>query len=281
MVFHVTQISDTHLSRARPFFQPNFACVARHLAASRCDLVINTGDIALDGAERPDDLWFAREQHETLGVPFRVIPGNHDLGDNPVPGHAPRQAITDGRRAAYRAVFGEDWWSIDREGWRLVGLNAQLLGSGLPVEEEQWAFLRDSFASAGARSVALFTHKPLFLADADETPDVWYRYVARGPRQRLLDLSNGARVRVIACGHVHQHRRAMHDDSEHVWAPSSAFVLDDKVQARLGDKRVGFVDYVFDADRVSITMRVADGMVDHDLAHFPQAYDHHAIVASV
>ena len=52
MTFRVAQISDTHLSREKPFFVENFTIVATALAASGPDLVLNTGDMSLDGIEK-------------------------------------------------------------------------------------------------------------------------------------------------------------------------------------------------------------------------------------
>ena len=75
MAFRVLQISDTHISRERPFFVPNVEAILGHVAATRPDLVVNTGDVALDGVARPDDLAFARELHDRLAAPYRAIPG--------------------------------------------------------------------------------------------------------------------------------------------------------------------------------------------------------------
>jgi hypothetical protein len=98
---------------------------------------------------------YARDQHDRLGVPLRFIPGNHDLGDNPSPGHEAAPPIAEDYRARFCRLFGEDWWSHDRDAWRLVGINAQLLGSGLDAEAAQWDFLETAFAAA-RRPIALF-----------------------------------------------------------------------------------------------------------------------------
>ena len=159
--FRVIQISDTHLSRAAPWFVPNFEAMVGIVSAERPDLVVNAGDISLDGAIREDDLVAARSCHAALDVPFRAVPGNHDLGDNPWrPEVAP--AIDGERRLQYLRHFGEDFWLVDTGPWVLVGINAQLFGSGLASEAEQWMFLGAVPAQADGRSVALFTHKPLF-----------------------------------------------------------------------------------------------------------------------
>ena len=47
--FTLIQVSDTHLSRERPFFVPNWDAVVAHVNAARPDLLLNTGDIALNG----------------------------------------------------------------------------------------------------------------------------------------------------------------------------------------------------------------------------------------
>ena len=84
--FKLIQVSDTHLSRQRPFFVSNWDAVVAHVNAAQPDLVLNSGDIALNGENVPDDLAFSAEQHGRLTVPVRTIPGNHDIGDNPSPG---------------------------------------------------------------------------------------------------------------------------------------------------------------------------------------------------
>jgi 3',5'-cyclic AMP phosphodiesterase CpdA len=270
-VFRVIQISDTHLSREKAWFAPNFAAVTRIVSAEAPDLVVNTGDIALDGVAREDDLAFARACHDTLDVPVRTIPGNHDVGDNPWRQHD--TVITDERLSRYRRHFGDDFWIVDAGLWLLVGLDAQLLGSGLPAEEEQWTVLASVTARAGGRPVALFIHKPLFDRHPDEI-DVNQRYVTPDNRHRLTDGLRGADLRLVASGHVHQHRRHHVGGVEHCWAPSTAYVLPDRRQPRIGVKRVGYVDYRFHEAGVDATVVEAPELTNHDLDEFPLAYAH-------
>ena len=101
MTFRIAQISDTHLSRERPFFSGNFARVATHLRADPPDLVINSGDMALDGPSRDSDLAEARSLHDAIGLPCRFIPGNHDCGESQdAPAHPALLPITHERRRA-------------------------------------------------------------------------------------------------------------------------------------------------------------------------------------
>ena len=270
--FRVIQISDTHLARDRDWFRPNFEAVVGIVAARRPDLVINSGDIALDGAGREDDLVFARRCHDALDAPLRAIPGNHDVGDNPWrPSLEP--VINDERLARYRRNFGDDFWTVDAGDWVLVGLDAQLFGSGLAAEAEQWSLLDEMPARAAGRPIALFLHKPLFQVDPAETA-VNGRYVTPDSRRRLHDAFADTKLRLVASGHVHQHRRHRFGDVDYCWAPSTAYVLPDQRQPVIGHKRVGYVEYAFEPDGVEITVVEAPALTNHDLVDFPLAYGH-------
>ena len=269
-MFRVVQISDTHLSPHAAAFLPNFDAIVRIIASRRPDLVVNTGDIALDGARREDDLVFARRCHDRLDAPWVAIPGNHDLGDNPWRADLP-ELITDDRLARYRRHFGDDSWLVDAGDWLLAGVNAQLFGSGLVAEEAQWALLRSASDRAAGRPIALFIHKPLFRDDPAES-DVSGRYVTPDSRRRLEAALRDADVRLVASGHVHQHRRHRAGGVAHSWAPSMAFILPDSRQPVIGVKRVGYVSYTFGAGTVDIETVEPPELTTHDRASFPDLY---------
>src|SRR6476660_9234578 len=88
MTFRIAQISDTHLSDSKPFFVDNFVRIGEAIKQSRPDLMLNSGDISLDGAGSEADLAAAKLLHDGLDLPTRFLPGNHDLGDSQdSPGH--------------------------------------------------------------------------------------------------------------------------------------------------------------------------------------------------
>ena len=270
--FRVIQISDTHLCRDRAWFLPNFEAIVGIVSGRHPDLVVNTGDIALDGVAREDDLTFARACHDAFDVPLRAIPGNHDVGDNPWrAGLEP--TITDERLTRFRRHFGPDFWTVDAGAWILVGLDAQLFGSGLAAEDEQWSFLAALPARAAGRPLALFLHKPLFEHDASETV-VSGRFVTPDSRRRLRQALHDTDLRLVASGHVHQHRRHRVGEVDYCWAPSTAYVLPDRRQPVIGHKRVGYVEYTFDPAGVEITVVEAPALANHDLDDFPLAYAH-------
>jgi len=270
MTFRVAQISDTHLSRDKPFFVENFNIVAAALAASAPDLVVNTGDLSLDGVTEESDLAEARRLHDAIGLPTLFIPGNHDLGEgHDVPG-SKEAPISMASRQRYLHHFGDDFWEFDAPGWRLIGVNSQLLASNLGPAPLQLDFVAQA-SSCEERQLALFVHKPLFDTSLHETA-VTGRFVNPGARARLMAAFSLVRPSVIASGHVHQYRSTLIGAVRHVWAPSTGFVIPHTHQPRYGEKEVGYVDHRFEPDgtHTSAFVRVA-GLKRLDISDFAEA----------
>jgi len=168
-LFRLTQISDSHLSRRYPTFSKNFHRVCEHIDTTRPDLVINTGDLGFDGFEYPDDLAFARSEHDALAIECRYLPGNHDLGDNPTEvGPPPPQLASDAHRQAYRSIFGEDRWRFDAAGWSFIGLNSLVMNNRPRLRDRAVRVAERRAFPAQGGPLALFLHKPLFLNAPDD-----------------------------------------------------------------------------------------------------------------
>ena len=268
--FRLTQISDTHLSRGRPFtpLTDNFQRVSAHIDASRPDLVINSGDLSWDGPSNRGDLEFARELHAALPVDCRYLPGNHDIGDNPTAvGPVPKQPATEQERQKYLSVIGEDRWRFDAAGWSFIGLNSLIMNTGIESEAEQFGWLASELASTNGRPVALFLHKPLYLNTPDdpETEGTAIRYVPQPRRRSLIEMFDNVDLRLVASGHVHQRRDFTFGNTRHVWAPSAGFILPDRMQEVIGVKEVGLVEYRFQPDSFEVRYVRAPGQTDVDL----------------
>jgi predicted phosphodiesterase len=268
----VLVVSDSHLSTRTPEALDNWGAVVRHVAAGRHDLVLHVGDVTADGAKDPDDLALARVELGRLDARVRAVPGNHDVGDNPVDGglagdyEAP---VGSERIDRFRAEIGPDRWALDLPGWRVVGLNGLLFGSGLDAEGEQWRWLAEALPPEGDpdpdRRVALVLHKPLAAPPPheDATP---YRYTPPTARERLRAALAGRRLGLVVSGHVHQFARHEHDGVVHLWAPTTWATIPDRFQRALGEKRCGVVELTLHDDgTVDAEATVPDGMVDHVL----------------
>ena len=248
--FRLTQVSDTHLSRGRPFAKltDNFHRVSEHIDASRPDLVINSGDVSWDGPTNRADLEYAKELHAALPVECRYLPGNHDIGDNPTAvGAAPAHRANEESRAAFVEMFGEDRWQFEAAGWRFIGLNSLIMNTGIPSETEQQDWLRSELSGANGKPIALFLHKPLFLktpGDPEEAGSA-IRYVPQPVRTRLVQMLAAHDVRLVASGHVHQRRDFTYGRTRHVWSPSAGFTIPDRIQEMIGTKETGLVEYRF------------------------------------
>lgn len=230
----VIQISDTHLSTGKAQFAANWAPLAGWIAEMRPDLVIHTGDVTVDGADVEEDLRHCAALMRGLGLKFRAVPGNHDVGDAP----GSRQSVTMERLARWRAHFGADRWFEDFAGWRLVGIDAMIFGGG-PEEADQFAWLEEVMAGASGRRIAWFLHKPLFLENPDEG-DVGYWSIRPEPRRKLLKMRQQHDVGLIASGHLHRAHRLTLGPTNFVWAPSSAFLVGPAIQPEMpGEKQLG------------------------------------------
>jgi len=234
----IIQISDTHLSPGKAHFTDNWAPLARWIGEQSPDLVIHTGDVTVDGADVTEDLRYAAELMRGLGVRFRAVPGNHDVGD---PRHS-RQPVNGERLQRWRAHFGPDRWVEDVEDCRLIGFDAMLLGSGEREEGLQADWLDGVMRAAADRRIAWFLHRPLFLDSPDES-DTGYWSVKPQPRSWLVERMQRHSVALVASGHLHKAHDFVRNGTRYIWGPSSAFLVVPRLKAppMAGEHRLGAV----------------------------------------
>lgn len=240
----VIQISDLHVDPSDPVGRDRYERVRRAVDQRRPDLIINTGDVSDDGLAKPDMFPELQRWLEAFDAPVLSVPGNHDIG-NKVGEEPPN--VTQDYLDAYLTVFGDDRFSCERAGWRLIGINSMLLGTDLEREAGQfeWARAQLDEAEADGQSVALWMHMPLFLQSPDEQVVGGSLYWVPDPRVRdaWLELVDRPCVRLIANGHVHWYATMQANDTQWVWAPSlQGLVVDDYLFPR-GGNAVGFISY--------------------------------------
>lgn len=272
----IAVVSDTHLAPGAHAFLAGAERALDWVGLTRPDLVVHLGDVTADGVLAPVQFGYARDVLARLSAPAVFTPGNHDVGDTPPKGGHGEPALSIDALAAFRAAFGADRWSLRADGWLLIGVNAQLLDAGVQGTEAereevaQAAWLEALLADAD-RPIALFLHKPLFLETPDEAPD-HPRYAPRAARARLLALFAGRDLRLVVSGHAHQSRQTEIAGVTHAWAPSTAFIIPDRLQPRLGEKRCGVLHIELTPGGAQVRSLTPEGMASPDLFDHADVY---------
>jgi 3',5'-cyclic AMP phosphodiesterase CpdA len=254
-------LSDLHLSPVHGFFWENFRLAAAAADAAGAEAVVVNGDLCINGPDSDAEMDFAAEALRRLRAPVLALPGNHDVGDEP-PGQDKAQLVDPARLARWDARFGADRFAHDAGAWRLLGVNAQLLGSGLAREAEQAEWLAAELAAAGDRPVALVLHKPLFVEHAAED-QATVSSVNPAPRARLLELLGRSSVRMVVSGHLHAARDRVVDGVRHLWLPATAFL---GAGGHGGTPAVGAVVVDFSGLEAVVAPLPVPAMTPHDLA---------------
>lgn len=249
----ILHITDTHLSGTHPVFQLNWRLFAQRVKELAPDLVIHTGDAAISDPDRPQDIAFARDEMERLGLRYLIVPGNHDVGDNPLKADwLPRQPkiCTDERRAAWLESFGPDFWMEEIGGYRFLGLNAQLFGTGLEAEAAQWALLQDTLNTQGT-PIVLVSHKPLYSqVDGSDLP---LNAIPEDASREIEAKAAEAGVILHMSGHLHRHKIVERAGFPRMWGASTAFVCShDRMSRRNGRIEVGMQSVTLDGSTASL-----------------------------
>ncbi len=253
----IVQLSDTHISHLGGTPIKNFWLLIAYLNDELLpDLVINTGDVVIINPDSVEDREAAWHLHQHVDAPLRVLPGNHDVGE---PGDDPWMglSVTSDRIAGFTDTWGADRFfelglaGNKADGWAFVGVNSQVMSSGLPEEAEYWEWLADVAAETRGKSVMLFLHKPLWFLGRYQ-PGIT---IAEADRERVLSVFAGTDLRVVANGHVHRYRQGFEGDVLTVWAPSLTFASPPSEEFGLEASQSGVVEYLIDGDQVEVQYR--------------------------
>jgi 3',5'-cyclic AMP phosphodiesterase CpdA len=193
-------------------------------------------------------------------APIHVVPGNHDTGET---GPAPWMGFhaTSERVQAHRRGFGADGFAETYDGWTLVGLNSEMMGSGIPEEGEQWSWLGETLGST-SRKVAVFQHKPVWRPR--RMPPEALISIPPSSRRRLLSLLRGHELRSVGTGHLHSQRTNYRGGVLEQWGPSVTFT------SNRPSSRLGLLEWRFGRDDVQTTMHQPPGLVAKDFLEIPE-----------
>ncbi len=259
----ILQLTDAHLSPRTRLFRDNLALLRTWAEANPPDLVVASGDLSLDGAGREEDLEFAAAQHRAFPAPLLALPGNHDTGSHPRT--MPDQPFDSERLDRFRRHLGAGRGLVDLPGWRVVGLNTEVMGTGHAEEAAQAAFIAEAAAGAGERRIALFLHKPVFLTRRDD-PTFDYWSVPPAARPALAPLLDHPGLRLVASGHVHLHHAFVQGRVSFQWAPPISFVVPPEMQEGVPGTRItGALLHRLHDDHVETELLRPPGLLLQDL----------------
>jgi 3',5'-cyclic AMP phosphodiesterase CpdA len=220
----IVQLSDTHISHLGGATTENLRAFVDLINAINPTFVVHSGDVAILDPDQADDREAARELLAGIQAPLRVLPGNHDVGERPDNAWA-GLVVTPERLAAFESTFGPDHWLELVGDWAVIGLNSEIMGSGLAEEEAQWEWLATLPAQIGTRPTLIFSHKPVW----NPYPEVTEHNIAipDESKTRLLAALDGVTLAALGSGHLHHYAVATetHGDAEilTVSAPATGF----------------------------------------------------------
>jgi len=206
-VTRIVQVSDTHISAAGP--PPTWQAFRSWLLADPPDLLVHTGDIVIEDPDNALDRAAARRLFDELDVDQLFIPGNHDVG------YYDQPRLLPARLDEFRSTWGGDRFACEIGGWRLIGVDAYLLGHDSDLGREHDAWFSDSLRVGG--STIVFVHQPPFV----DRIDGWE--MAQHACDAFAAAIAGRDIALVASGHRHCSALLTVDGQRTMWAPSLTF----------------------------------------------------------
>lgn len=288
-LFRFAIVSDTHIrpkesDQSSPWIVNTFANgrarrLVSLLRAHAPEFVIHLGDMVHPLPSLPsygDAVEEAKRIFAPLQVPLYLIPGNHDVGDKPMPG-MPAAPATAEDVATYRDAFGPDWQVFEYGGCRFVLLDAAILNTGLPVEAEQRAWAEATLSTPYEGRTFVCIHYPPFILSPDEPSN--YDNLDEPGRGWLLDLVARTKVSAMFSGHVHNFFYNRLDGMEAYVLPALSFVRQDYSELFRGGPghefgrddadKLGFVMVDVYPDRIVPRLVRTHGIEDEEGAPVP------------
>ena len=259
----IVQVSDTHVSRKRPYFVDNWDVFVEEMRRQPADFIVHAGDVSFDGADDEDDIAFARREKDRLRAPWIAIPGNHDVGKSPLAVQL-GQPVNAERMARWRRHYGDSRWCRDVGSWRPSASTRHCLEAVTRKSASRLRFWSDRWRSArGTRSCCSSTCRR--SRTSRRRPAFTTMAVPAAARTWLLNVCLRNGVAVIA-GHLHVYRRMEYRGIEIVWAPATSFFnIVEKQRRGLGVPRAGYVGWTLKDRAISHRLVEPPLMITHDV----------------
>jgi 3',5'-cyclic-AMP phosphodiesterase len=229
--YRIALVSDPHCSPDPRYaaYVKNFDRVIDEVNGANVDGVLIAGDLAQDA--RPECFALFKQMAARFHAPMRCVPGNHDIGNRPLPAKA--GTVTEARIAAYESAAGPPSFVTDvLPGVRVIGIASSLLDTALPRAQQQWDMLEHELAHPTGQITLVLTHYPPFNSTPEEKDE--YFNVGLAARMRWLELMKRGGVTAVLSGHLHRPVTLEWQGMPIIGAPAVSFGLPE------GQQQVGW-----------------------------------------
>jgi len=249
--------------RYAPAWMKNWQTAKEQILEINPDLLLIPGDLTRDGSIHRFELDAMKKDLDALALPYHVVPGNMDAGNK----HTDRAGmfreghdqcrdielnITSDQLQQFASVFGPLFWSFVHKNVRFSGFPDMIVNSGLPEENEFWAWAERLSKLPHAEHHVWIMHYAMFADDINEPNwnisedpeqyDNWYFCIDQPGRNRLLDLFKSTGTDIVISGHIHCHKVACAEGIRFEVAPATSFGQWGKRWPD-GDDSLGFLRY--------------------------------------
>lgn len=259
---HVTLVTDMHLApdeadaeRAQseldrpPRRAEHLDRVLSDIQHHRPAAVLFGGDLANQPVSQTIYRELALSWVDRFPHPWRAIPGNHDVGSCIGWHHHDPEALAEAS-AAFGAAFGGDRWTISVAGFRIIAINSQIAGSGLPEARAQTQWLLDELASdANGHVRVVLAHTPLYLEHPTDDFDDGSEMMCLKPpaRRELMDTLERCPPDLLITAHAHRFWQCRAPQWDWLGLPATAFGQAEmravpSHRLPTGDDRIGWVE---------------------------------------
>lgn len=264
----IAMVSDLHLSARSP------ECVAHWHAAQRAvqrigvDLSVHLGEITAGGPFCSDELRVAAQLIGRWPTDLRCLVGNRCSADGASMIGSPDHWLRAWLRACQPSLH-TDHWLFKADGWRLLGVDAQVLGTGSTQEHSLWHRLDDEInASDAPEHTAMFVRWPnacglgaLSGANACAAASRAYARLLGGPLKTSL--------KVVVSGHMPSFIDASAMGVRHFVLRQSVGAVPDQLQCQNGEKLVGVGLLDLGQDEMGFSLWCPDGMTRLHVTRVP------------
>ena len=201
MTTRIAHITDLHLDEAFQIengiaTRDNFLTVLNDLQSRNVDLIVCTGDIST----RESHPWFF-QQLQGLGLPFRVILGNHDSFPD----------VSNHYDVAEKSNPNELYYTEEVGSYKCLFLDT----SSCKVSPEQLKWINHEIRTP--KKVIVFSHHPILATGT--TPQREFPLEGDHLVEQILEES-GKQV-TIFCGHLHMNHHTLVNQIEQFISPAT------------------------------------------------------------